>query len=97
LEALVRFLLLSIKKKMTGGLFPVTNILTRGCVSGEQISNIRNKIGQDKDGEYRWDAIDGWEELEYVLRQRFLVSFSIAVANHVYLGRPQSFRKKSAA
>ncbi|KAK3335427.1 hypothetical protein B0T19DRAFT_7934 [Cercophora scortea] len=35
-----------------------------GCVSGEQIHNIREKIGQDAHGEYKWDFIDGWEELE---------------------------------
>ncbi|KAL2181036.1 poly polymerase and DNA-ligase Zn-finger region-domain-containing protein [Thermothelomyces heterothallicus CBS 202.75] len=35
-----------------------------GCVSGEQVVNIQQKIGKDSNGEYRWDAIDGWEDLE---------------------------------
>ncbi|KAK0613104.1 poly polymerase and DNA-ligase Zn-finger region-domain-containing protein [Bombardia bombarda] len=35
-----------------------------GCVSGEQIQNMQNKIGKGSNGEYRWDALDGWEELE---------------------------------
>jgi len=34
-----------------------------GCVSGAQIQHMRDKIsaGDDK---YRWDAIDGYDELE---------------------------------
>ncbi|AEO54679.1 hypothetical protein MYCTH_2297494 [Thermothelomyces thermophilus ATCC 42464] len=35
-----------------------------GCVSGEQVVHIQQKIGKDSNGEYRWDAIDGWEDLE---------------------------------
>jgi len=35
-----------------------------GCVSGEQVVNMQRKIGKDKNGEYNWDAIDGWEDLE---------------------------------
>lgn len=35
----------------------------RGCVSGAQIENIRDKIRMG-DNEYRWDAIDGYEELK---------------------------------
>ncbi|KAK0729998.1 poly polymerase and DNA-ligase Zn-finger region-domain-containing protein, partial [Lasiosphaeris hirsuta] len=35
-----------------------------GCVSGSQVENLREKIGKDAKGEYRWDAIDGWEELD---------------------------------
>lgn len=35
-----------------------------GCVSGEQVMNMQNKIGKDKNGEYNWDTIDGWEDLE---------------------------------
>jgi serine/threonine-protein kinase ATR len=38
--------------------------LYRGCVSGEQVVNMQNEIGQEFNGEYRWDAIDGWEDLE---------------------------------
>lgn len=36
----------------------------RGCVSGEQVTNMQNKIGKGSDGEYQWDMLDGWEELE---------------------------------
>ena len=35
-----------------------------GCVSGQQIENMQRKIGKDKNGEYNWDALDGWEDLE---------------------------------
>jgi hypothetical protein len=42
-----------------------TVTLCRGCVSGAQISNIRDKIMMGDD-EYRWDAIDGYDELELV-------------------------------
>lgn len=41
-------------------LTPVT--LSRGCVSGAQIQNMRDKISMG-DGEYRWDAIDGYDDL----------------------------------
>jgi hypothetical protein len=41
-----------------------TNLLTRGCVSGAQIVNLRKEIGRVGNGEYNWDAIDGWEDLE---------------------------------
>ena len=43
---------------------PLTEFWARGCVSGEQVVHLREKIGKDDNGEYRWDAIDGWEELE---------------------------------
>lgn len=36
----------------------------RGCVSGQQVMNIQQIIGKDGNGEYQWDMIDGWEELE---------------------------------
>jgi hypothetical protein len=36
----------------------------RGCVSGEQVTNMQNKISKMSEGEYQWDLIDGWEELE---------------------------------
>ncbi len=36
----------------------------RGCVSGEQVVHMREKIGKNSKGDYNWDAIDGWEELE---------------------------------
>lgn len=42
----------------------LTEFLTRGCVSGEQCVNMQKTLGRDEDGEYRWDYIDGWEELE---------------------------------
>lgn len=45
---------------------PLTEVDTRGCVSGEQVVHVREKIGKNSKGEYNWDAIDGWEELEYV-------------------------------
>jgi hypothetical protein len=35
----------------------------RGCVSGAQIQNVRDAISTGDD-EYRWDAIDGYDELE---------------------------------
>lgn len=35
----------------------------RGCVSGAQIQNVRDAISNGDD-EYRWDAIDGYDELE---------------------------------
>ncbi|EGS22977.1 uncharacterized protein CTHT_0014560 [Thermochaetoides thermophila DSM 1495] len=35
-----------------------------GCVSGEQVVNMQKKYATDKPGEYNWEAIDGWEELE---------------------------------
>ncbi|KAK4136964.1 zf-PARP-domain-containing protein, partial [Trichocladium antarcticum] len=35
-----------------------------GCVSGEQVTNMQSKIGKGSDGEYQWDMLDGWEELE---------------------------------
>ncbi|AEO65689.1 uncharacterized protein THITE_119498 [Thermothielavioides terrestris NRRL 8126] len=35
-----------------------------GCVSGEQVVNMQEKLGVDKNGEYNWDMLDGWEELE---------------------------------
>lgn len=33
-------------------------------MSGEQVVNMQNEIGKDSKGEYRWDMIDGWEDLE---------------------------------
>jgi hypothetical protein len=42
----------------------LTEILARGCVSGEQCVNLQKDIGKDENGEYKWDYIDGWEELE---------------------------------
>jgi serine/threonine-protein kinase ATR len=39
-------------------------VSTRGCVSGEQVVNMQEKLGVDKNGEYNWDMLDGWEELE---------------------------------
>ncbi|CAP67595.1 uncharacterized protein PODANS_1_14880 [Podospora anserina S mat+] len=35
-----------------------------GCVSGETISNLQEYLSKDKNGEYNWDMLDGWEELE---------------------------------
>ncbi|KAL2129067.1 hypothetical protein VTI74DRAFT_8282 [Chaetomium olivicolor] len=35
-----------------------------GCVSGEQCTNMQKKLGKDSSGEYRWDMLDGWEELQ---------------------------------
>ena len=40
-------------------------ILHRGCVSGHVIQNIRDKIGNGE-GDYDWDAIDGYDELGLV-------------------------------
>lgn len=37
----------------------------RGCVSGAQIKNMRDKSSMGGD-DYRFDAIDGYDELEYV-------------------------------
>ncbi|EGZ76639.1 zf-PARP-domain-containing protein, partial [Neurospora tetrasperma FGSC 2509] len=43
-----------------------------GCVSGEQILNMRNMLDKDGTGDYQWDMLDGWEELEEfpVLREK---------------------------
>ncbi len=38
--------------------------IPRGCVSGHTITNLQEKIGKDAKGEYQWDFLDGWEELE---------------------------------
>lgn len=42
---------------------PGSDEITRGCVSGHTIVNLREKIKDDK-GEYQWDMIDGYDELE---------------------------------
>jgi len=42
-----------------------SNGTTRGCVSGHTIVNLQEKIKGD-DGEYQWDMIDGYEDLELV-------------------------------
>lgn len=36
----------------------------RGCVSGQQIENMREMLDKDGSGDYQWDMLDGWEELE---------------------------------
>lgn len=37
--------------------------MCRGCVSGDQIKNIRDTIGEGGD-EYDWDMLDGYDDLE---------------------------------
>ena len=46
--------------------YPLTDDIPvcRGCVSGEQVLNIREAIATDVEDEYDWDKLDGWEELE---------------------------------
>ena len=38
-------------------------LFPRGCVSGAQVQNMRDAIG-DGAGSYDWDRIDGYDELE---------------------------------
>ena len=47
--------------------FPYANQSTkkqRGCVSGEQISNVQKFLSNDGEKDYDFDKLDGYDELE---------------------------------
>jgi hypothetical protein len=40
-----------------------SNILSRGCVTGKQLQNLRGYLEDPKNpGTYRWDFLDGYDE-----------------------------------
>jgi hypothetical protein len=59
-EALVSYTSLSVLLAAT----QTDHLITffRGCVSGAQVCNMRDKISMG-DGKFRWDAIDGYDDL----------------------------------
>lgn len=42
---------------------PILTVIHRGCVSGLKVTNLQESISDGGD-EYKWEMIDGWEDLE---------------------------------